>query len=326
MSHSLYPLKFVPRLKEKIWGGQRLKDLFGKDFGTLSNCGESWELSGVPGNYSVISNGFLAGNELPELIEVYMGDMVGEKVFGSFGPEFPLLIKFLDTSDDLSIQVHPGDSLARTRHQSRGKAEMWYIVHADPGAELIMGFRHDTTPETYLQHLNNKSLKDILHLEKVKAGDVFYIPPGQVHAIGKGITLCEIQQSSDITYRIFDWDRPGDDGKPRKLHTREAMEAIDFRARDNKAKYVTSKNAPVELVQSPYFTTRLICFDRQLEQDYMFVDSFVVYVCLEGEFSLQYPDGAEQIRAGDTLLLPAEINSVHMAPKGFCRVLETYIV
>ncbi len=326
MHQSLYPFKFVPRLKEKIWGGQRLKELFGKDSGSLSNCGESWELSGVPGNYSVIGNGFLAGNELPELIEVYMGDLVGEKVFGMYGAEFPLLFKFLDTADDLSIQVHPGDSLARERHQSRGKAEMWYIMHADQDAELIMGFRQDITPETYLRHLENKSLKDIMHIEKVKTGDVFYIPPGQVHAIGKGITLCEIQQSSDITYRIYDYDRPGDDGKPRQLHTKEALEAIDFKARNNKIDYVPSMNAPVELVQSPYFTTRLTCFDRPLEQDYMFVDSFVVYVCLEGEFSLQYAGGAEQVRGGDTLLLPAEINSLRMVPKNFCRVLETYIV
>ncbi len=323
---ALYPLKFEPIYKDKVWGGRRLKDLFARDFDPLPNCGESWELSGMKGNISRVSNGFLAGNELPELIEVYMGDLVGEKVFGTYGTEFPLLFKFLDTDADLSIQVHPDDSLARERHQGRGKTEMWYVIDAEPGAEMILGFRKDTSAEDYLHHLRNKSLKDILHVEKVKAGDVFFIPPGQVHAIGEGIILCEIQQSSDITYRIYDWDRPGDDGMPRKLHTEEAMKAIDFKARDNKVEYPKQDNAPVELVKSPYFTTRMIRFDKNIQQDYVFVDSFVVYVCLEGKCMLKYHGGSEEIRAGETILLPAEINNVQLTPDASCRLLETYVV
>lgn len=321
----LYPLRFAPIYKEKIWGGTRLKKMFNKDFSPLSNCGESWELSGVPGNVSEVGNGFLAGNTLRELIEVYMGDLAGEKIFDRHGTNFPLLVKFLDTSDDLSIQVHPNDSLAMERHQSKGKTEMWYVLDAEPGAELIMGFKRDTTAEEYLEHLNNKSLKDILRVEKVQSGDVFYIPTGQVHAIGKGITLCEIQQSSDITYRIYDWDRSGDDGKPRKLHTEEALEAIDYKARDNKVSYSEKLNDPRELVRSPFFTTRLLCFDKILKLDYMFVDSFIVFVCLEGQCKLEYAGGSENVRAGDTILLPAEINSISMNPAGFCRMLETYV-
>lgn len=324
--HALYPLKFNPIYKDKVWGGRRLKDLFAKDFDPLPNCGESWELSGVKGNLSIVSNGFLSGNELSELIEVYMGDLVGEKVYGLHGIDFPLLFKFLDTAADLSIQVHPDDALALERHQGRGKTEMWYVIDAQPEAELIVGFREDTSAETYRYHLEQKSLKDILHVEKVKAGDVFYIPPGQVHAIGKGVTLCEIQQSSDITYRIYDWDRPCNDGMPRKLHTEEALKAIDYKARDNKVAYRQQDNVPVELVKSPYFTTRLISFNQIIKQDYVFVDSFVVYVCLEGKYILKYHGGTEEIRAGETVLLPAEINNVQLIPDGSCRLLETYIV
>ncbi len=324
MENTLYPLKFVPHFKDKVWGGTRLKTLFGKNFGPLPNCGESWELSSVPGSISVVANGFLAGNELHELIEIYMADLVGEKVFDKHGNKFPLLIKLLDTNDDLSIQVHPDDAVAQARHHSPGKTEMWYVIHAEPGAEIIAGFNKDVSRESYLQHLKEKKLKDMLNVYKAKTGDVFYIPSGQVHAIGAGITLCEIQQASDVTYRIYDWERPGSDGKFRKLHTEEALDVIDFSEQDNLVSYKTAANTPSELVRSPYFITRYLQFDKKLELDYYLVDSFVVYICLEGGFKIHYPGGKLNVIKGETVLLPAIINGVALEPDGNAHLLECY--
>jgi mannose-6-phosphate isomerase len=325
MENTLYPLRFVPHFKDKVWGGNRLKTLFGKDFDPLPNCGESWELSTVPGSISVVANGFLAGNELHDLIEVYMADLVGEKVYDKHGNKFPLLIKLLDTNDDLSIQVHPDDAVAQSRHLSPGKTEMWYVIHSEPGAEIIAGFNKDISREAYLKSLEDKKLKDILNVYKVKPGDVFYIPSGQVHAIGAGVTLCEIQQASDVTYRIYDWDRPGSDGRFRKLHTEEALDVIDFSERDNRVHYDIDQNAPSELVRSPYFTTRLLQFDKIFELDYYLVDSFVVYICLDGGFYIHYPGGKLKVSKGESVLLPALINSVTLEPEGSSRLLECYV-
>ena len=324
--YTLYPMKFTPILKEKVWGGKKLNALLGKDFDPLPNCGESWEISGMPGHVSVVQNGFLAGNELPELIEVYMGELVGESVFDQFGSNFPLLFKFLDTADDLSIQVHPGDAMAMERHHSRGKTEMWYVVDASPGAEILLGFHEDVTPGLFRDKLMDKSVKDLLQSHAVKPGDVFYIPAGQIHAIGKGVTLCEIQQASDITYRVYDWDRPGIDGNPRKLHVEEAMEALEFSPRDGRVAYEAKKNTPVELVGVPEFTTRLLAFDQQINQEYVFVDSFVVYVCLKGRFSINFAGGSTGVAAGECVLIPAEIDHLALHPEGHCEVLETYLV
>ncbi len=322
----LYPLKFKPIFKDKVWGGQRLHKLFGKDFSPLPNCGESWEISGVKGNVSLVQNGFLEDNNLQELIEVYMGDLVGEKVFGQFGDTFPLLVKFLDTNDYLSIQVHPDDKIARERYKSKGKSEMWYVVHADPGAEIIAGFKHDVDPDTYLHHLENNTLKEILNVEEARPGDVFYIPAGRIHAIGSGITLCEIQQTSDITFRVYDWDRPGQDGKLRELHTDEALNALDFKSLpEYKTLYREETNGSAPLVDCPYFTTNLLNFNRKIQSDYFFLDSFVIFVCLEGDFRIVYPGGSEKVKNGEAVVLPAEIKAVELIPDKPCRVLESYI-
>lgn len=302
-----------------------MASLLGKDYSPLPNCGESWELSGLPGEVSVVSNGFLAGNELDELIEVYMGDLVGEKVFDHYGKDFPLLFKFLDTDDDLSVQVHPDDTLALERHQGRGKTEMWHVIAAQDGAEMILGFREDIGPETFRKHLEENRLEEILKKEKVRAGDAFYIPAGQVHAIGKGITLCEIQQSSDITYRIFDYNRPGLDGKARKLHIEESMDAIQFRAIDSRIQGKAIAHGLEEIIQSPYFTVRKLDFSKNLEMDYLFVDSFVVYTCLEGGCHVGYHGGKEWIGKGETLLVPAELKSIRLSPENHCVLLETYM-
>ncbi len=249
--NKLYPMKFTPLFRDKIWGGQKIKSVLDMNFGALPNCGEAWVLSGVGGNETVVANGFLEGNELNELVEIYMDDLVGGKVYEKYQNEFPILVKFIDANDYLSIQVHPDDALAQKRGIGNGKTEMWYIISADEGSELIAGFNKKMTQKTYLDHLESKRLKEILNVEKVSAGDVFFIPAGRVHALGPGILLAEIQQTSDTTYRIYDWDRLDDKGNSRQLHTAEALEAIDFNVYDTyRSAYPAIKNTSIEVVIS----------------------------------------------------------------------------
>jgi mannose-6-phosphate isomerase len=323
----LYPLKFTPIFKDKIWGGDKIKSVLNKDFGSLPNCGESWEISGFDGNVSVVSNGFLAGNSLEELIEVYMGDIVGDQLFNAFGTEFPLLIKFIDANDDLSIQVHPTDEMAAERHNSQGKTEMWYVVQADPGSELQVGFNQEIDQEKYLEKLNKSELTDILNFEKVQEGSVYFMPAGRVHAIGKGILLAEIQQTSDLTYRIYDYDRRDDKGNLRELHTELALGAIDFTVYpEYKSSYDQKLNESVELVSCNYFTTNLLEFNQVVEKEYNKLDSFVIYVCLEGEASLETESGNETVLKGETILIPASIENVRLKPQTkSVKILEVYI-
>ena len=322
----LYPLKFRPIYKHRIWGGTRLKELFNKDFSPLPNCGESWELSGVNENLSVIENGFLTSNNISELIEIYMGDLVGDKVFEKYGSEFPLLIKLLDTSSFLSIQVHPDDTYAMKHHNSSGKTEMWIVIDAEEDSEIITGFNRDVDKETYLEYLNKNKLKEILNVEKARKGDVYFIPTGRIHAIGSGITLLEIQQTSDITYRVYDWDRKDENGNYRDLHTDQALEVLDFKKYDNyKTDYQLVKNQFTELVKTPYFTTRMMEFDKVREIDYGFLDSFVIYTCLEGMCMINYPGGVEVIQAGNVVLIPADLKSLSLTPQGNCKIVESYI-
>ena len=299
----LYPLKFTPIYKDKIWGGNKLKTVLNKDFGDLPNCGESWELSGVEDNVSVVSNGLLAGNSLEELIEIYMGDLVGDQVFENFGIEFPLLIKFIDANDDLSIQVHPDDKMSKERHNAFGKTEMWYVLQADAGSKLQSGFNQEVDQDKYLFKLEHNELTDILNFEEVAAGDVYFIPAGRVHAIGKGILLAEIQQTSDVTYRIYDYDRRDDQGNPRELHTELALDAIDYALLpEYKTHYETKLNESVELVKCNYFTTNLLDLDGVVEKDYIKLDSFVIFICLEGEVNIETESGSETIQKGETIL------------------------
>ncbi len=322
----LYPLKFKPIYKHRIWGGTRLKELFNKDFSPLPNCGESWELSGVNENLSIVENGFLTGNNISELIEIYMGDLVGEKVFGQYGTEFPLLIKLLDTNSFLSIQVHPDDAYAMKHHNSAGKTEMWIVLDAGEDSEIITGFNRDVDKETYIEYLNNKKLKEILNVEKARRGDVYFIPAGRIHAIGSGITLLEIQQTSDVTYRVYDWDRKDENGNYRELHTDHALEVLDFKKYDTyKTDYQLEKNQFTELVKTPFFTTRMMEFDKEREIDYGFLDSFVIYSCLEGNFMINYPGGVEIVQAGNVVLIPADLKSLVLTPQGNCKIVESYI-
>jgi mannose-6-phosphate isomerase len=323
----LYPLKFKPIYKDKIWGGDKIKTVLNKDFGNLPNCGESWELSGVEGNVSEVSNGFLAGNTLEELIEVYMGDLVGDRVFETFGIEFPLLIKFIDANDNLSIQVHPDDELSKIRHNAFGKTEMWYVMQSDSGSKLQSGFNQQVDKEKYLKKLKMNELTDLLNFEEVTAGDVFFIPAGRVHAIGKGILLAEIQQTSDITYRIYDYDRRDSYGKPRELHTELALDAIDFTlSPEYKSRYESRLNESVMLVKCKYFTTNMLDLNKIVEKDYNQLDSFVIYICLEGELLIETESGSETVQKGETILIPASIESVQLSPtSASVKLLEVYI-
>jgi mannose-6-phosphate isomerase len=322
----LYPIKFKPILKERIWGGEKLKTQLGKK-GTCDKCGESWEISAVQGDISVVSNGFLKNNTLEEIIEIYMADLVGDKVFEKFGVEFPLLIKFIDAQDDLSIQVHPDDKLAKERHNSYGKTEMWYIMDAKPQAKLISGFNKNISKEEYIDHLKNKSLKQVMNFVPVVPGDSFFIPAGRIHAIGTGILLAEIQQTSDITYRIYDWDRVDSNGNPRELHTELALEAIDYNyVQDVKANYTNTPDIPVNLAKCAYFTTNKISFDKKIERDYIDLDSFVIYICCKGNFDIIYNDNEKvEVKMGDTVLLPVSLGNIYLQPSGLVELLEVYI-
>jgi mannose-6-phosphate isomerase len=324
--NKLYPLKFTPVFKDKIWGGQKLKTSLGMDFGNMPNCGEAWVMSGMEGDPTMVSNGFLAGNELNEIVEIYMEELVGDKVFDKFGNEFPLLIKFIDSNDWLSIQVHPDDELANKRNIGNGKTEMWYILDSDENAQLISGFNKKMDKEEYLHHLENKSLKDILNFEKVEKGDVFHIPAGRVHALGPGCLLTEIQQTSDTTYRIYDWDRIDQSGMYRELHTKEALDAIDFEFHENyKTKIEAKKNSTTPAVDCPYFTTSIIKLDKPVVKNYIDLDSFVIYIATEGEVDLKWEDGEINLKKGETLLVPASFNNLAIIPLTKSTLLEVFM-
>jgi len=323
---SLYPFKFKPVFKEKVWGGQKIKSELGLDFAPLDNCGEAWMLSGIDETPSVVTNGFLADNELNELVEVYMGDLVGDKVYEKFGNVFPLLIKFLDSREWLSVQVHPDDALAKKKYQSYGKTEMWYVLQADENAELISGFNGEINEQKYLKAMENNSLKSILKFDKVADGDVFFIPAGRVHALGPGNLLLEIQQTSDITFRIYDWDRKDDKGKTRELHTEEALKAINYSfEKKSKTQYETIENASSPIIKCDHFNTSILSLTETIERDFLKLDSFVIYICTEGSAEIIYHDGNETISKGEVILIPAGIKEISLSPKGSSKLIEVYI-
>ncbi len=322
----LYPLKFKPVFKEKIWGGSRVKDRLGFDFSPLPNCGEVWAMSGVSDCQTVVSNGFLEGNPLNEILEIYMDELVGEKVFDRHSTEFPILVKFIDASQWLSVQVHPDDELAARRGLAGGKTEMWYVMDADPGAQLISGFNRPMAPADYLRYVRENRLKEILNFEPVDRGDVFYIPSGRIHALGPGILLAEIQQTSDTTYRIYDWDRLDDKGRSRELHTDLALEAIDFSpVESHRVHYRSRPGEPVTLVSSHWFTTRLLDIGRATERDYGDLDSFVIYVCTGGRCRVTAAGHDVPLTAGEVMLIPAVLESVTLTPETDVRLLEICI-
>ena len=311
---------------DKIWGGEKLHTIFEKPMGNLPNIGESWELSGYNGHVSVVSNGFLKGNNLNEIIEIYMGDIVGDHVYDKFGNEFPLLVKFIDTNDILSIQVHPDDETANKRHNSFGKMEMWYIIQAEKDSYLISGFKEKISPETYVKAVEENKIETYLAKHNVSAGDVFFMPTGRVHAIGSGIMLAEIQQTSDLTYRIYDFDRRDANGNSRELHTELAKDVIDFEIpKSYRTLYTPHNNKNVEVVKSPYFVTGILDVNKPVERDYYPFDSFAILMCVEGNAEIEYGKSLkETIAKGETVLIPAELRQITIFPKTPCRFLEVY--
>ncbi len=316
-----YPLKFQPILKERLWGGTKLGTQLNKPIHS-DITGESWELSGVAGDVSVVSNGALKGTSLSSLIEGKAEELLGTSVVERFGKEFPILIKFIDAKQDLSIQLHPNDALAKERHNSHGKTEMWYVMDAEKDANLIVGFNRPMTREQYVQSLENNTLLDYMNYEKVRSGDTFFINTGKIHAIGAGVLLAEIQQTSDVTYRVFDFNRRDKEGNLRELHTDLALEAIDFNQKDDfKVSYEITKDRVNPMVRCPYFNTNFLHLQGDFVQDTSQRDSFTIYMCVEGKAQIGNIHGRCTVRKGETVLLAANSDTISFKTSG-CKLLE----
>jgi len=318
---NFYPLTFEPILKERIWGGTKLKTYLNKPISS-EITGESWEISTVPNDVSVVSNGDLKGKNINELIALAPNEFLGRSVVERFGNQFPLLFKFIDAKEDLSIQLHPNDELAKKRHNSFGKTEMWYVMQADENSRLVVGFKEDSNREEYLNHLENKSIVSLLNEMPVKKGDVFFLETGTIHAIGAGVVIAEIQQTSDITYRIYDWDRVDANGKSRELHTELALDAINYNKTASKIEYPTLENQSNIVVDCPYFKTNVV----PLQGNYSWKkkqEAFTVLMCTEGQFEFVYEGEFFIIKAGNTILLPASIATIEI--KGTATILEISI-
>ncbi len=322
MSFLRYPMVFDPILKERIWGGTKLNTILGKAIHS-DHVGESWEISMVPGEISQISNGTYQGMSLEALIDIFPEQVLGTKIYQRFGKQFPLLFKFLDAKEDLSIQLHPNDDLAQKRHQSFGKTEMWYVMQADVGSRVVVGFNGPVSSEDYLHHLEQKTLPTILKEISVNVGDVFFIETGTIHAIGKGVLLAEIQQTSDITYRVYDWDRVDSTGKERELHIDLALDAIDYRPRQVELFYERESNQGNMIVDCPYFRVNFIPLDGVFEAEKQ-GDSFYIYVCTEGNMSVLLEGQQEfNFKKGDTFLIPAALKQYKL--QGKASLLEIFI-
>lgn len=321
---TIHPLKFRPILKERLWGGTKLKEVLGKPIES-NITGESWELSTVKGDISIIANGNLKGQSLQNLIDSNAEDLLGKSVVERFGNDFPILIKFIDAKQDLSIQLHPNDVLAKERHDSFGKTEMWYIMDADPKAELIVGFNKNVSKEEYAKSIENDTLLDLLNYEQVKEGDTFFINTGKIHAIGAGVMLAEIQQTSDVTYRVFDFNRKDKDGNLRELHTDLALDAVDYEMKDDfKVSYSQELNKMGSMVDCPYFKTNFIELNKNVVIDSTKRDSFTIYMCVGGEAVIKTAEGEAAISKGETVLLPANTQKIELQSTG-AKLLEVTI-
>lgn len=321
---NLYPFKFKPILKERLWGGTKLKDVLGKPIES-DITGESWELSGVDGYISEISNGILAGTSLQELIQKEGQSLLGKSVVDRFGNDFPILIKFIDAKQDLSIQLHPNDELAKKRHNSFGKTEMWYVMDADPGAKLIVGFDKSVEKEEYVKSLEENTLLDLMNYEEVSEGDTFFINTGKIHAIGAGVLLAEIQQTSDVTYRVFDFNRKDKNGNLRELHTELALDAMDYSRKDDfKVDYPDTMDSINTMVDCPYFKTNFLELSTDMHQDISSRDSFTIYMCVGGEAEIGNDWGSARIKKGETILVAASSSRVEINTQGV-KLLEVTI-
>ena len=322
----MYPLKFEPILKQTLWGGDKIIS-FKQLNDTRTEVGESWEISAVEGSESIVAEGPDKGMTLTEVLSKYREELLGEANYARFGVKFPLLVKFIDARQDLSIQVHPSDELAKKRHNSMGKTEMWYVIGADKGAKLRSGFSEQITPKEYKDRVYNNTITEVLQEYDIQPGDVYFLPAGRVHSIGAGAFIAEIQQTSDVTYRIYDFDRKDAKGNARELHTDLAREAINFEVLDDyRTQYDVVENEPIELVACPYFTTSLYDMTEEITCDYSELDSFVIFVCVEGSCTLYDNEKNEvSFKAGETVLMPASIQEVTIVPNGKVKLLETYV-
>lgn len=318
----LYPIKMEPILKEKVWGGNKLHMLFNKK--ASGKIGESWEISGVDNNVSIVSNGPLKGKTIHWLLENYGEKLVGEKVYRDFQNTFPLLFKFIDAREDLSVQVHPANKLALQRHNSFGKTEMWYILNVEDNGRLILGFKKGVDKKTYSKSLSENRISEILNEESVKPGDAFILLPGTVHAIGAGILLAEIQQTSDITYRIHDWNRPDTNGKMRELQTDWALDAIDFNLSSRKVAFSNKNNLPVPLGSTAFFSVNKLVLTKNQTRSLAAIPSFVVYMCVEGTAKIEMANFLEKIKMGETILIPAQATEIKFTTNS-ASFLEVYI-
>jgi mannose-6-phosphate isomerase len=322
----LYPITFKPILKRIVWGGADICPFKGIT-PAQDSIGESWELSHVEGNYSIVDNGELKGRNIDELLHTYGEQIVGGKVMERFGNTFPLLIKFIDARDNLSIQVHPNDDLAKKRHHSFGKTEMWYVVKAAGNAALYSGFSQQIDAEEYVKRVKDNTIMDVLQRYNVQAGDVFFLPAGRVHAIGCGCFIAEIQQTSNITYRIYDYDRKDINGNRRELHTELAKDAIDYTCSDDyRMHYEHRKDAVIPLANCPYFTTHLLDLKTGMTRNFTSLDSFVVYICMDGQVSLRDDKGNDlTLHRGQTALIPADTKWISLTPAPTVKLMEAYI-
>ncbi len=320
------PLKFEPILKTIVWGGEKIAPYKGIET-EQKHIGESWELSGVAGNESIVAEGPLKGKTIAQLVKEYKADLVGKHVYENTGDEFPLLIKFIDALSDLSIQVHPNDELAAKRHNgSKGKTEMWYVVDAEPGAHLLSGLTEKITPEQYAAKVADGTITDVLARYEVHPGDVFFLPAGRIHAICGGCFIAEIQQSSNITYRIYDYGRLGLDGKPREVHTELAKDAIDYTVYpDYRTHYEPRQNEEQEVVSCKYFTTSIYDLTLPYAKDLSEIDSFLVVMCLTGSGAIEVDGEEVPVHQGETVLIPAAADDICFVPDGSMKVLTSYI-
>ena len=323
-----YPLLFSPNLHSVVWGGHQLRPYKGLA-PSDDPIGESWEVSAVPSSTSIIANGPLVGRDLVSAISEHPDSILGKAVNERYHGQLPLLVKFIDAKRDLSIQVHPNDEMAMREHGKMGKSEMWYVIKADPGAHLYAGFKQEITPEEYQQRIQDGTITEVLADHLVKAGDVFYLPAGRVHAICGGILLAEVQQSSDVTYRIFDYNRPGMDGKPRELHTELAAKALDYHVERNyRTEYTDTTNRAVQIIDSPYFSVRVMEITQPFHRNLLKYDSFIISMCLEGDCTLHVRSTGDDIllKAGHSTLIPACIADYDVLPlHGATRLLDAFI-
>lgn len=324
MREILYPLRFEPFFQYRIWGGNQLRNFLKKPIPS-EHIGESWEISDLKGHSSIVANGPLAGRCLKELTAFYQDDLLGVNNYKRFGGQFPLLVKFIDAHQKLSIQVHPDDQLAKQRHSCFGKTEMWYIMQARESAELTIGFKKEIAKEDY-QKLSSAEKEAILNKIKVKKGQVYHLPAGRIHAIGAGVLLAEIQQSSDITYRIYDYNRKDKNGQTRALHTELALDAIDFSLHDRyDTTYELGKNIFSKVVHTPYFKTNILSLEGRIEKKYRNKETLRIFIVLEGTLKIQTLLSVEKLEMGDTLLLPACVDQVYFSSGSGAKILETIL-